>query len=119
MDIENDNELLAHFIGYSRKDGGKFHCDWNQLMLVLDKIRSYPIILNMEEDGSVSLNEFKIGMNSMLLEYSKRINGKTVIGHSYHVFIDGDQNKSNCETYIEMVYKCCVDFVKFINEKGM
>lgn len=88
-------------------------------MLVVNKIRTYPVILNMEEYGSVALDEFKIGMNSMLLEYSKRINGKIVIGHSYHAFIDDDLNKSDCESYIEMVYKCCADFVKFINEKGM
>lgn len=147
INIETDNELLAKFLGYSRKvvkiqernwnssneyywnwtEGERwvnkhndpiddeygeltFHCDWNHLMMVVDKIRSYPVILNMEENGSVSLDEFKIGMNSMLLKYSKRIDDKTVIGNSYRVLGEGD-----CESFIEVVFKSCVDFVKFIN----
>lgn len=149
MNIEENNILLSHFLGYSYeivrytqfitnkilndeffeedeietkiwlKDDTdiefepKFHCDWNQLMLVVEKIRSYPIYNDMN-DGSISVERFEINRNSVFMSFAKRINGRTTIGSSYHSIEPKDYIVG--ESLINMVYNCCVDFVKFINE---
>lgn len=151
MDIEKDNELLAKFLGYSRKvvkyreriwnssdeyywdwtegelwvdassypiddenDTLKFHYDWNSLMKVVEKIRSYPNYNDMEE-CSVSIERFEINRYSMFMSFTKFINGEIKIGASYHAFVENEPDASDSESFIEVIYKSCVDFVKFIN----
>lgn len=149
MNIEENNILLSHFLGYSYdivrytrftnskllndefleedeiettlwfKNGEiiqyepEFHWNWNQLMLVVEKIRSYPIYNDMN-DGSISVERFEINRNSVFMSFAKRINGRTKIGSSYHSIEPEDYIVG--ESLINMVYNCCVDFVKFINE---
>jgi hypothetical protein len=67
-------------------------------------------------EGSISIERFEISKNAMFLNYCKRKNGKTNIGASYHAFVDGNPDASDCESFKEVVYKTCLDFIKFIND---
>lgn len=103
----------TNFARYVAASELKFDRDWNELMKVVDKIRNYPTINDMNE-GSVSIERFEINKNSMFLNYAKRSNDKTKIGATYHAFVEGDSEASDSESFIDIVYKCCVDFVQFI-----
>ncbi len=155
MNIEEANELLAKFIGYSRKvvsyeekvwnssneyywswiegelwvnhndvpiddesDQLKFHYDWNELMKVVDKIRSYPGMSKQFENekiGAILIDRFEIGKFGMFLQVWKRTENGWKDTHSYHMFVPDNPLESDCKSYMETIYKSCIDFVKFVN----
>lgn len=89
--------------------------DWNHLMMVVDKIRSYPSVNDMEE-GSIAVERFEISRTGMVLEYSKITDGKTCIGQSIHTYIPSNPHPNHSKSYIEAIYECCLDFVKFVGK---
>lgn len=104
--FEGNDELII---------GSMYWLDWNNLMMVVDKLRSYSAYNNMEE-GSIAIERFEISKNAMILNYSKRQDDKTRIGTSYHAFVEGNIGASDCESFVEVVYKTCLDFIKFKND---
>lgn len=144
-------EMIAEFLGYSRKivkfqtktwnssdeyywdwTEGELWCDehgdpideeydtlnfhhWNELMEVVNKVRSYPSINSMTE-GEISIPRFEIGRNGMFLEAYQYRENNSRGQHFYHKFIEGKPDESDCESYIETIYKTMADFIKWINE---
>ena len=60
--FEGNDELIIGEMRWS---------DWNNLMFVVDKIRSYPTVNDMN-DGSISIERFEITKHSMFLNKTAR-----------------------------------------------
>ena len=137
--VDIDNEILATFLGWEgetingnyrswysndgicrfivARERLKFHSDWNELMKVIDKIRSLPDNVNEEiQIDGVVIDRFEIGQFGMYLSWYQWKPGWAYFS-SYNMYIPGDEDSSNCESYIEAIYKTCLDFVKFINHE--
>lgn len=130
---QENNILLAEFLGWNCSENDwwivpnlgsfktyefKFECDWNWLMMVMDKVRSYP--RNQKKKvkiGDIIMDRFEIGTMGIFMRYSKWTKNGWEDSYSYHMFDHNRPDVSDCQTYIEAIYKGMVDFVKFTLEK--
>ena len=90
--------------------------DWNNLMVVVDKVRAFPSNNSMLE-GAISIERFEISRTGMLLSAYQYRKNNSRREDFYHQFVEGKPEASDCESYIETIYKTMVDFIKWINEE--
>ena len=67
--------------------------------------------------GWTCIDRFEIGRFGIFMDFSRLTETGFETRHSYHMFVPGKPNESDCKSYIETIYKGCVDFIKFINEE--
>lgn len=101
---EGNNELII---------GGMSWKSWDNLMMLVDKVRSFGDFSSRKsESDEVRIDRFSMGKTTVSMDIA--MNGN--LGFIYHCFDSNFPEKSDCESYVEAVYKAMVDVAKFIKE---
>lgn len=142
MNIEENNKLLADFVGfiknkpdtilyynpetknYRREDELQFHTSWDWIMQVVDKIENLGV---SEIMGRKLYSRFEILGNHIQLDWVKNnryllrleIAQKDMFTHQgyarkEYIRVDINENAST----LEAIYLTCVEFVKWFNKNN-
>jgi hypothetical protein len=86
---------------------------WDNLMMIVDKVRSFKDFSSRKtESDEVRIDRFSMGKTTISMDIV--MNGN--LSFIYHCFDPNCPEKSDCESYIEAVYKAMIDVAKFIKE---
>lgn len=99
----------------------KFHRDWDHLMEVVDKVRSFPSSADQPKDipiGWTCLGRFELTKFGIFLEIDTFTDKGWKSMHSYHRYVPDDPDASDCDSYFETVYKAMLDVAIWFKDHG-